>query len=60
MDETTTDWSTLACAGYEVYAQIARADAQLLSVPEWEDLPPRLQDAWREAAKEMCRLYEAE
>jgi len=55
-----TDWSAIAQSGYERYAAIARADAMLLPVPEWEDLPPRLQEAWREAAKETCRQFMTE
>jgi hypothetical protein len=50
------DWNAVACAAYEAYAYIARAEAQLLPVPEWEDLPPRLQDAYREAVKVACEL----
>ena len=55
MDETTTDWNALACAGYETYAQVVRADQQVMPVPEWEDLGPRYHEAWKEAAKEICR-----
>ena len=51
------DCSALACAGYEAYAQSVRAEAAQLPVPEWEELPPRLQHGWREAVKEACRLY---
>jgi hypothetical protein len=37
-----------------------RAEQQTLSVPEWEELPPRMQEGWREAVKEACRLFAIE
>jgi len=48
------NWNVVAERAYETYALLARAEAQLLPVPEWDDLPPRLQAAWREAVKEAC------
>ena len=43
-------WNAVAQGAYEAYAQVVRTDAQTLSVPEWEELPPRMQEGWREAA----------
>lgn len=54
------NWSIVAQAAYETYAQIVRAEQQTLSVPEWEELPPRMQEGWREAVKEACRLFAIE
>jgi hypothetical protein len=54
-----SNWNTIAEAAYEAYSQVARADAQTLSVPEWENLGPRMQEAWREAVQEACRLFTA-
>jgi hypothetical protein len=50
------NWTAIASAAYEAYAQAARAEQQTLPVPEWEELPPRLQAAWKEAAKAVCEL----
>jgi hypothetical protein len=50
------NWNAVAQAAYETYAQIVRAEAQTLPVPEWEELPPRYQEGWREAVKEACGL----
>ena len=43
------DRNRIAAGAYEAYSQVIRADAQMLPVPEWEDLPPRHHDAWKEA-----------
>jgi len=60
MDETTTDWNALACAAYNMYGEVLNHKAnQNLPLPEWDELPPKYQEAWREVAKEVCRLYEA-
>lgn len=53
------NWNLIAEAAYDSYALIARAEQEPLPVPEWQNLPPRLQEAWREAAKEACRLHPA-
>jgi len=54
------NWSVVAQTAYETYAQIVRADAQLLPVPEWEELPPRLQEGWRQAVKKACEMLREE
>jgi hypothetical protein len=60
MDEITIDWNALAHAAYETYGEVLNHRSQQpLPMPEWDELPPRLQEAWREVAKEVCRLYEA-
>jgi len=61
MGETTTDWNALGNAAYDVYGEILNHKTrEPLPLPEWEELPPRYQEAWREVAKEVCRLYEAQ
>ena len=50
----------VAEAAYEAYAMVVRAEQQTLAVPSWEELPPRMQEGWREAVKEACRRYQAE
>lgn len=50
------NWNEIAAAAYETYAQVVRAEQQPLAVPEWEDLPPRYQEGWREAVKTACEL----
>jgi len=54
------NWSVVAQTAYETYAQIVRADAQLLPVPEWEELPPRLQEGWRQAVKRASEMLPEE
>jgi hypothetical protein len=49
------NWNTIAEAAYEAYAQVVRAEAQPLPVPAWEELPPRMQEGWREAAHSVVQ-----
>jgi hypothetical protein len=52
------DWNVLACAAYEAYSDMLNHQAHLsLPMPDWDDLPPKYQEAWREVAKEVCRRY---
>ena len=50
------DWNAIAEAASQAYALIVRAAAQPLPVPEWEELPPRHQEAWREVGRTVCEL----
>ena len=51
-------WNEIAAAAYETYGQIVRAEQQTLAVPEWDELPPRMQEGWREAVKTACQRYD--
>lgn len=52
-----TDWDAIAETAYEAYCKVVRAAEQPLSTPAWEDLPPRMQEAWRAATEEACHIY---
>lgn len=60
MAETTIDWNALACAAYDTYGTMLNHTLHNLPMPEWDELPPKYQEAWREVAKEVCRLYQSE
>jgi hypothetical protein len=54
-----TDWNAIAAAAYEAYGQVTdHKNYQQLPMPEWEQLPPRIQEAWQEAVKEAVRLVQ--
>ena len=55
------NWNAIAAAAYEAYAQVVRAEAQTLPVPAWDELGPRYQEGWKEAAQTvMLALEETE
>lgn len=54
------DWNRIAAGAYEAYSQVIRAEQQTLAVPEWEDLPPRHHDAWKEAVHSVERALTEE
>jgi hypothetical protein len=54
---TGIDWNEIAKAVFEVFQEESRPDHYPLPPPPWEDLPPKLQEAYIAAAKTASQLY---
>jgi hypothetical protein len=51
------NWNAIGDAAYEAFQRVSRSEAASLPVPAWEDLPPKIQDAWIVSAKCACRWF---
>lgn len=53
--------NSLAMVAYDAYGAVTdHKNYQGLPMPEWDALPPKIQDAWRAAVSAVCRHVEAD
>jgi hypothetical protein len=51
------DWEPIGKATYETFQAELQPDSHPLPPPEWEHLPPKVQNAWQAVAKVACELF---
>jgi len=52
------DWQSIARNSYEAYNQVSNwKNYQGLPMPQWDDLPANVRDAWLASAKESIKQY---